>query len=325
MNTAIFAYIEALLYFTRYYTCTGMAIALQTISHDRLTRMLNGGWCSQTLFLWVLSMLFDLEAGWLSLDDTIIEKPHSKWAGELAWGYSHTHKKPTFGLTVVLLVWSNGVFRIPIGYRVWKKGGDSKIILALELLSDTRNRLKLRPDFICFDSWYPSKTLLKRITDYGWTFICQVKKNRNFNGIALKNFKKHPYWNAIGRFSCGLKVKVVRHRRKYFATNRLSLDAKLMRKLYKKRQDVEEVFKVLKSELGAERCQAGYRRRKGEKPKWKKDGPQEHHLCLCLVTYLILERERFERGVSLRKLRQELILRRQEVQLPTLSELRDLA
>jgi hypothetical protein len=48
-------------------------------------------------------------------------------------------KRSTIGIkvwtSVVLLVWTDGQLRIPIGFRVWKKGGPCKFELALELLS----------------------------------------------------------------------------------------------------------------------------------------------------------------------------------------------
>jgi hypothetical protein len=92
-----------------------------------------------------------------------------------------------------------------------------------------------------------------------------------------------------------LKVLVVRYRRKYYATNRLSLSAKEVRTLYRKCQEVEEVIRILKSELGLEACQAGYRRSSNAKPL-PPEGAQEHHIALCLVAYLIVERERLAEG-----------------------------
>ena len=56
--------------------------------------------------------------------------------------------------------------------------------LALELLSYARNRLQCQPHWVLFDSWYPSKKLLKRLRDYGWSFGCQLKKTRVFEGRA---------------------------------------------------------------------------------------------------------------------------------------------
>ena len=118
---------------------------------------------------------------------------------------------------------------------------------------------------------------------------------------------------------------VVKHRKKYFATNWLSLSAKEVRSWYKRRQDVEEVFKFLKSELGLESCQSGYSRgfeRYCEQPQ---EQSQEHHIGLCLVAYLILGKESSQRGVTLRRLRRDLILKRFELPLPALDELRNAA
>jgi hypothetical protein len=46
-----------------------------------------------------------------------------------------------------------------------EEGGPAKFELALELLSYARNRLKCKPQFVRFDSWYPSKVILTRIRD----------------------------------------------------------------------------------------------------------------------------------------------------------------
>ena len=50
-----------------------------------------------------------------------------------------------------------------------------------------------------------------------------------------------------------------------------------------------------KSHLSLEACQAGYRRSSEEKPPVR-EGAQEHHIALCLVAYLIVERERLDCG-----------------------------
>jgi hypothetical protein len=144
-----------------------------------------------------------------------------------------------YGVSVVLLVWTDGHIRIPLGYRVWKKGGPSKVELALEVLSYARNRLKCKPQFVRFDSWYPSKALLTRMRDYGWYFVCQLKKNRCFEGVALHKYLHQPYWQAVGFLTGRIKVRVVKYRRQYYATNRLSLTAPEVRQLYRLRQGVE--------------------------------------------------------------------------------------
>jgi hypothetical protein len=138
------------------------------------------------------------------------------------------------------------------------------------------------------------------------------------------NNAPQPYWQATGYLAGDIKVFVVRYRRKYYATNRLSLSAKEVRSLYRKRQEVEEVIKVLKSELNLEACQVGYRRR-GAKVARPQSSAQEHHIALCLAAYLIVERERLDYGVSWRKCRQRLILKGRQVPLAALERVRKAA
>ena len=306
-----------------------MAQVLETVSHDRLTRMLNGDWSGHTLLDWSLRIVFcigsRLVGGNLLLDDTIVEKPYSSSLLEASWTYSHSHKKVVFGVPIVLLVWQTETLRFPLGFRFWKKKGTSKIALALDLLSYARNKLYVKPDFVIFDSWYPARQLLQRIAMYGWYFACQIKKNRGFNEKSLKRQRWSPYQHAIGTLAGGIRVLVVRHRKKYFATNRMSLTPEALREVYKKRQGVEEVIKFLKSFLGLQGCQSGHIRYDWQYEGPKPESPQEHHIALCILAYLILDYERLERATTLRKLRNILILKRLEISLPLLDKLRHAA
>ena len=324
MPEPLWLYLMALLYFTNITTCSAMADALDSASHDRLTRMLQGTWSGHTLLNLALRTLFTVAGGYLILDDTVVEKPYARLLGEAAWVWSSKQKKVVFGVSMVLLVWTDGQIRIPLAFRLWHKGGASKFDLALELLSYARNRLRCKPQFVLFDSWYPSKKLLKRLRDYGWYFICQLKKNRHFEGRPLVRYLQQPYWQALGYLTGGIKVFVVRYRRKYYATNRLSLTAKEVRTLYRKRQEVEEVIRVLKSHLSLEACQAGYRRSSEAQPRGQ-EGAQEHHIALCLVAYLIVERERVDRGDTWRQRKRQLILTGPQAASPALKRVREAA
>jgi Transposase DDE domain len=317
----LWIYLMALLYFTNITTCSAMADAFDSVSHDRLTRMLQGTWSGHTLLDLALRTLFSVAGGYLIVDDTVVAKPYARLLGEAAWVWSNKDRKVLFGVSVVLLVWTDGHVRIPLAFRVWHKGGASKYDLALELLSYARNRLKCKPHFVLFDSWYPSKKLLKRIRDYGWYFVCQLKKNRRFEGRPLVRYLQQPYWQATGALSGGIKVFVVRYRRKYYATNRLTLTAPEVRRLYRKRHEVEEVIKVLKSQLSLEACQGGFTRSWKATPR-PPEGAQTHHIALCLVAYVLVERERLEQGCTWRQLKRRLILQGRQLALPALERVR---
>ena len=310
MPTLVWLYLTALLYYRTSASCVALAEALHMVSHDRLTRMLQADWSGQRLLEHVCRLLFIWERGYLILDDTVLPKPFATAIEGLAWVFSSQARRPVYGFSLVLLVWTDGILRIPLGVRLWHKGGPSKYALALELLSYARNRLRCRPAYVLFDAWYPSKAMLRRIRDYGWYFVCRLKKNRRFNGHAVRHHRRHPYWAESGWLTGGLKVLVVRHGAKYYATNRLTLAAAEVRRLYRIRTQIEEVFRVCKAQLGLSGCQA------------RSERAQLHHMTCCLVAFCVLERERYERGLSIYKLKRQLSFQGYSLALPALERLR---
>jgi putative transposase len=313
MPTLVWLYLTALLYYRTSGSCVALAEALETVSHDRLTRMLQGDWSGQTLLEHAFHTLFVWERGYLIIDDTVIPKPFATAMEGLAWVYSSQAHKPVYGFSLVLLVWTDGIVRIPLGVRLWQKDGPSKYTLALDLLSYARNRLHCHPDYVLFDAWYPSRALLKRVRDYGWYFVCRLKKNRRFNGQAVRHYRRHPYWAERGWLSGGLKVLVVRHGKKYYATNRLTLAAAEVRRLYRIRSQIEEVIRVCKDQLALTGCQA------------RSERAQLHHVLCCLIAFCILERERHKRGLSVYKLKRQLSFQGRSLALPALERLRRVA
>jgi putative transposase len=310
MPELLWLYLTALLYYRTSANCVALAEALETVSHDRLTRLLQSDWSGQRLLELACRTLFVWERGYLIIDDTVIPKPFAVAIEGLAWVFSSLERKPVYGLSLVMLVWTNGTLRIPLGLRLWRKSGPSKYELALELLSYARNRLRCHPEYVLFDAWYPSRALLKRIRDYGWYFVCRLKKNRRFNGHAVRHHRRHPYWAECGWLSGGLKVLVVRHGKKYYATNRLTLTAVEVRRLYGFRSQIEEVIRVCKDQLGLTGCQA------------RSERAQRHHLACCLVAFCVLERERYDRQLSIYKLKRQLSFKGRSHALPSLERLR---
>jgi hypothetical protein len=313
MPMLVWLYLTALLYYRTSATCVAFAEALQTVSHDRLTRLLQADWSGQTLLASAFRTLFDGERGDLIRDDTVIPKPFARAIEGLAWVYSSQEGRAVSGLSLVLLLWTDGRSRVPLGLRLWRKGGPSKYALALERLSYARNRLRCHPDYVLFDAWYPSKALLKRIRDYGWDFSCRRKKNRRFNNQPLRTYRRHPYWAESGRLTGGVTVLVVRYGAKYYATNRLALSAAEVRRLYRIRAHIEEVIRVCTDQLGLNGCQA------------RSEQAQQHHLTCCLVACCVLERERQDRGLTIYTLKRQLSCHGHTLVLPALERLRQVA
>jgi hypothetical protein len=256
MPELLWLHLTALLYDRTAASCVALAEALHTVSHDRLTRMLQGDRSGHTRLDLAWRILFVWERGDLILDDAVMPKPCATTIDGLAWVFSSPERKPVYGLSLVLLVWTNGTLRVPLGLRLWHKGGPSKDVLALELLSYARNRLCCRPESVLFDAWYPAQALLKRIRDDGWDCVCRLQKNRRVNGHAVRAYRRHPSWAARGRLSGGLKVLGVRSGVKSDATHRLMLPAAEVRRLYRFRSQIEEVSRVCQGQLSLTGCQA---------------------------------------------------------------------
>ena len=108
-----------------------LAEALETVSQDRLTRRLPGDWSGQTRLERAFHTLFVWQRGDLISDETVVPKPCATAMAGLAWVYSSPAHQPVDGFSLVLLVWTDGRLRMPLGIRLWQKGGPSQYTLAL--------------------------------------------------------------------------------------------------------------------------------------------------------------------------------------------------
>src|SRR5687767_11089760 len=115
MPALIWLYLTALLYDRTSASCVALAEALETVLHDRLTRLLQGDWSGQRLLELADRTLFVWERGYLISDDTVIPKPFAAAIEGLAWVFSSQGRKPVYGLSLVFLVWTDGTRRVPLG------------------------------------------------------------------------------------------------------------------------------------------------------------------------------------------------------------------
>lgn len=297
MPTKLLPYLKGLLTVSEDATCTAMARVLgEKFSHDYLSRILKDrGLEWKTLLSSFLFRIFGkLRDGFLIIDDTVIDKSFAKVIENISWMFCSKKNKSVLGLNIVVLVWSNGIITIPLAFKIWKKDSKkSKYDLSLELLSYAKNFLKISPKYVAFDSWYGSRKILKRLQEYRWKFVCQIKKNRKFNSVQLKFYKKHPYWMEQGTIDGNYKVLIVRHGKKYFATNDLELSKKELLGRYKTRWTIETLFRMLHDKLGIGECQA------------RSLKAQTAHLHLCMMGFILLEKEKQEAGKTWYQLRRE--------------------
>lgn len=264
-------------------------------SHDSLTRILNNEKLSWQTLLNNLSMRIfgKLSSGWLVIDDTIISKVFAKKIEGLAWVYDSKIGKSIIGLNIVALIWTNGKITIPVGLKIYRpNSGKTRIDLAIELL-EVAKRLRIRPLYVAFDSWYAAAKLMEVIRRYRWHFVTRLKSNRTVNGIPLKKIKRNPYWMIKGIISGGLKVLVVRHGKKYFAASNLKLSKQELLGQYKTRWEIETVFRVLHDKLGFDQCES------------RKLISQSAHFHLCMMAYIVLRNEQYIAGKSIYQIKRK--------------------
>jgi hypothetical protein len=147
------------------------------LSHDSFYRLLSSciPW-SRRLWEWFACALIT-EGGYLIIDDTSWQR-WAKKAEAVGYVWDSSIGKAVLGMQVVLLLWTNGQLKIPVGIRIWRKGEKSKIKLAQELRSLAKRR-GIKPEYVLFDSWYTAATLLNLIESFGWKACCKDKGESN--------------------------------------------------------------------------------------------------------------------------------------------------
>jgi putative transposase len=147
-------------------SCVSLALLCARVSHDTLRRVLSRKvpWSRR---LWeTFGQGLVQKGGSLVRDDTSWER-FTRVADAVSGVWSSSVGKAVWGMQVVGLLWTDGKWKVPVGVRLWRQGGPSKVELALGLLSRARHR-GLQPAYVLCDSWYAAAQSLKRLEGWGW-------------------------------------------------------------------------------------------------------------------------------------------------------------
>jgi len=307
LQTALFAYINSLCFRNFRPSCTKISEQFNRniiydskcsyISHDKLQRLLQ---IEQKWNLYLIKHYGHLISEhskqnyrkkrkiktFLIIDDTVVAKPFSKELDILSWLWSSSDKRYLYGLNLVFVIWTDGNTRFPISFRLWNKDDKkTRIDLAMEMLKDAKSIYKLNPDYVLMDSFYPAAKLLKLIRKFKWHWIAKIKSNRLVNNVQVKELFNYRYGNRFGYLSQRIKVSVIKDNDNYWATSDKALISSDIKKLYQKRQIIEEFFKILKSELRIEGCAA------------RTKIAQINHIYFVLIAFCQLEDFRMRKNI----------------------------
>lgn len=295
ITPAMATYLIGLLYRNTRTSCVSLALLCAQVSHDTLRRVLYSKvpWSRR---LWdCFAQELVQTGGYLVVDDTSWER-FTRVADAVSWVWSSSVGKPVWGMQVVLLLWTDGKWKVPVGIRLWRKGGPSKVELASGLLSQARRR-GLQPAYVLCDSWYAAAQILNLLDGWGWQYVMRLKSNRKFGEHSLRTTWPHRYGHARGELR-GVEhpVLVVKDGRRYWGTNDRTLTPHEVKAHYSHRQQIEETFRLLKQEFGWGGCSC------------QKQQAQWAHLHLGLFALVLTHQTACARGQTIYAFRQSLFL-----------------
>ena len=267
-----------------------------SISHDAFNRFLTRQSLNPETLWNEVEKFIDRKTGWLVIDDTVLDKIHSKFIECTYYQWSGKHHKVIKGIGLITLIWTDGLVSFPIDYRIYDKDVDDKTKNDhLQEMALTAFKRGFTPSFIMFDSWYSGNENLKFINRLGWNFFTRVKKNRMVNPDALGNvqvaeltipedgLEVHLKKFGFIRIFHSLNRKGVS---RFWVTNFIPMNNEDRHILQSICWTIENYHRAIKELCGVEKCQA------------RKAIIQRNHINCSLRAYLRLEVNNLLNGVT---------------------------
>jgi hypothetical protein len=234
--------------------------------------------------------------GLLVLDDTVLDKPHAKQMGLVAWHWSGRHRRVVRGINLLTALWTDGDGLWPCDYRLVDRAADGRTKNDhLQQLLAAAHARGLRPRCVLFDEWYSGKANLKAVRSRGWIFLTPVRCNRRVNpdrtgnrpiarcAIAATGTVVHlEGFGLVKAFRIVAKDGDTEH----WITNDLGMDAGRRLELAEQAWGVEEYHRGLKQHTAVDRCQT------------RQTKAQRNHIGFAIRAFVRLEWHRFTTGIT---------------------------
>lgn len=342
-------YSDYLICQNKYATATGMSDMLSEISHDKITRFLNGTLLnSKDLWLYIKPEIRKAETetgGVLILDDTIEEKPYTDENDLICWHHCHTKDRHIKGINILSCLVRYGSVTLPIGYEAVIKDvhfSDVKTKKIHRTASVSKNehfrsligqcyKNQVKFDHILADNWFGAKENLNYIHyDLHKFFIIGLKSNR-LVALSENNKKKQQFqkvkeldmedgqsklvWLKGNIFPITLVKKIFKNEDGttgilYLASNDLSRDADALYTIYQKRWDIEVYHKSIKQNASL------------AKSPTKRVRSQANHIFASIVAFCKLEMLKLKTATNHFAIKYKLLLVANQASLKMLAEMR---
>jgi len=145
------------------YSVNGIVVA-----HDRINRFLTRQSLTPATLWNEVERYVEKRIGWLIVDDTVIDKIHSKQIELTYYQWSGKPHSVVKGIGLITQVWTDGTSTFPVDYRIYNKDGDE-----LSKNEHFRDMLKtasvrgFQPAFVMFElvfrDWQPEVRLATRL------------------------------------------------------------------------------------------------------------------------------------------------------------------
>lgn len=295
-----YEYINFLIASPRVFSCTEAARVQpeqeNPPAHDAITRLLHRLELDNEELWAEATEQVDPKRGVMVLDDSTLDKQYATQIELVTRHWSGKHHQVVSGINLISLLWGDGERHIPCDYRLYDKDHDglSKNDHFLAMLATAKQR-GFEPECVIFDSWYSSLANLKTIRDYGWTWLTQLKSNRQVNPdgqgnrpvsqVEIAETGTIVHLKGYG-FIKVFKIVTPHGDIEYWATNDLEMTELARLKYAELAWTIETYHRGIKQFCGIEQAQVRAAR------------AQRNHINLALRAFLRLESYCFVKGIS---------------------------
>jgi len=290
-------------------TCTNIA-KLFGVSHDTIYRFLcfTSAKLSPGTLVKLVGYFSEEEPGWLIIDDTSISKQFAQWIECLTRAYDTATCREIRSISIVVIVWSNGLVTVPLGFRYWYKKEQcedeykTKSKLAQELILECKNN-DISFDYLLADGLYFSIEMARFLEHHKIKFEMRAHSNRSIKvNEFIEQLKRHPslrlYRNqrkkTVKAEWHGLTLYFTVHKRKdkngtysivFLVSNYIATPESHINR-YEQRWEIEKMFRTMKQKLGLGHCSA------------RKSNVHTQHIYAVFISYAFLQHEKKIRNLS---------------------------